>query len=411
MRKLLSLALCLLMVLALLPTVSMADELKGEFTWWTFFDQAPFIKEQFEKAYPGIKINLEVFGGDDYQTKLLNTLPSGEGVPDMFDLEEGYVYKFIDSPLIQNLEEIGLADIGKDYYSWAIDFGRDSTGALKGICDNVSPVAFWYNRAGMKEWLGTDDDAEISAKLSDWDAILAAALEIKEKSGEKVWLWPNLGEMVKVAGYSITPFVRDGQFNVDQGWLDLMVTMRKFYDAKAVADLNSWSGEWATAWNDGSLLIRVMPSWDFFTDWEKNTGNVGVAKPFQTSYEGGTYRAMYANSEKKELVTEFLKFITTVDYQIANLDTNNQMPANKLVLTAKGEGYTNEKFGGQNILATYDSICSAIENIRPDKYTRDLQNIFSKHVRNGLTEGKTDDEIIAAFKAEVKDKYPELQGL
>jgi hypothetical protein len=32
-------------------------------------------------------------------------------------------------------------------------------------------------------------------------------------------------------------------------------------------------------------------------------------------------------------------------------------------------------------------------------------------VENGLKEGKTDEEIISAFKAEVKDKYPELKGL
>lgn len=411
MKKILALTLCLLMVLALLPAVSSAETLTGEFTWWTFFDQAPFIKEQFEKANPGIKINLEVFGGDEYQTKLLNTLTAGEGVPDMFDLEEGYVYKFLDSPLVQNLDEMGLSDIGKDYYPWAIDFGRDSTGALKGICDNVSPVAFWYNRSAMKQWLGTDDDAEISEKLSSWDKILEAALDIKTRSEGKVWLWPNLSEMVKVEGYSLVPFVRDGAFSIDQGWMDLLATMRKFNDAGAVSNLGSWSGEWATAWNEGSLLIRVMPSWDFFTDWDKNTGNVGVAKPFKTSYEGGTYRAVYANSEKKDLIAQFLKFITTVEYQTANLDTNNQMPANKLVLAAKGENYSNEKFGGQNILKTYDSICTAIADIRPDKYTRDLQNLFGKHVENGLKEGKTDDEIISAFKAEVKDKYPELQGL
>lgn len=411
MKRLMALSLCLLMVLALVPAISSAETLTGEFTWWTFFDQAPFIRDQFEAAYPGIKINLEVFGGDEYQTKLLNTLSAGDGVPDMFDLEEGYIYKFIDSPLIQNLDDMGLSNIGSDYYPWAIDFGRDSTGALKGVCDNVSPVAFWYTRNAMKEWLGTDNDVEISEKLSSWDAILAAALDIKERSNGTVWLWPNLREMVKVEGYSLTPFVRDGVFSIDQGWLDLLATMRRFYDAGAVADLGSWSGEWATAWNDGTLLIRVMPSWDFFTDWSKNTGNIGVAKPFKTSYEGGTYRAVYANSDKKDLVAEFLKFITTADYQIANLDTNNQMPANKLVLGIKGENYSNEKFGGQNILATYDSICSTIANIRPDKYTRDLQNLFGKHVNNGLKEGKTDEEILAAFKAEVKDKYPELSGL
>ena len=411
MKKILSLTLCLMMLLAFAPAQSSAEALTGEFTWWTFFDQAPFIKDEFEKAYPGIKINLEVFGGDEYQTKLLNTLSSQTDVPDMFDLEEGYVYKFIESPLVADLDAMGLSDLGKDYYPWAIDFGRDSSGVLKGVADNVSPVAFWYTRDAMKEWLGTDDDTEISAKLSSWDAILETALDVQARSEGKVWLWPNLSEMVKVEGYSLTPMVRDGEFKMNQGWLDLLTTMRKFYDSGAVANLGSWSGDWATAWNEGSLLIRTMPSWDFFTDWGKNTGNIGVAKPFKNSYEGGTYRAVYANSDKKELVAEFLKFIASPEYQGTNLDVNNQMPANKLVLENKGENYSNEKFGGQNILKTYDSITSGIENIRPDKYTRDLQNLFGRHVNNGLKEGKTDEEIINAYKLEIKDKYPELKGL
>jgi len=87
------------------------------------------------------------------------------------------------------------------------------------------------------------------------------------------------------------------------------------------------------------------------------------------------------------------------------------MPANMKVLEAMGPDYTNEKFGGQNILKTYDAICRNILEIVPDKYTRDCQNMFSKHVRNGIKEGLADEQILDNFKKEVKDKYPELKGL
>ena len=420
MKRFLSLLLTVMLAAACIPAMAeqqaanpyeVDESISGEFTWWTYFDQAPFLKEQFEKKYPNVTVNLEIYGGEDYQTKLMNTLPSQQGVPDLFDLEEGYVYKFIDSPLLANLDELGLSNACENYYDWAVAMGRDSSGVLKGVCDNVSPVAFWYLRDAMEKWLGTSDDAEISAMLNSWDAIKEKALEIKEKSNGTVYLWPNLGDMAQVVGYSLTPFVRNGEFKIEDGWISLLDTMRDFWDAGIVANLGGWSGEWASAWNDGTLLIRTMPSWDFFTDWEKNTGNVGVAAPFMNSYSGGTYRAIYANSEKKDLCAKFIEFLTVEEYQLENLAVNNQMPANKNIVDILGPDYTNEKFGGQNIMKTYDTICRNISDIVPDKYTRDVQNKFAKHAEQGIKDGLDNDAIIANFKAEIKDTYPELKGL
>lgn len=417
MKRILSVVMCLAMLLSCIAVSAVAEEtnpyqvdesLSGTFTWWTYFDQAPFIKEQFEKKYPNVTVDLQVFGGDDYQTKLMNTLPTQQDVPDLFDLEEGYVYKFIESPLLANLDELGLGDVCSAYYDWAVAMGRDSNGVLKGVCDNVSPVAFWYLRDAMEKWLGTSDDAEISAMLSSWDAIKEKALEIKEKSNGEVYLWPNLGEMAKVVGYSLTPLARNGVVEIEDGWYALLDTMRDFWNAGIVADLDSWGGDWASAWNNGTLLIRVMPSWDFFTDWNVNTGNVGVAAPFMASYEGGTYRAIYANSEKKDLCVKFIEFLTTEEYQLQNLYTNNQMPANKNIVNVLGPDYTNDNFGGQNIMKTYDTICTTIADIVPDQYTRGLQNKFSKYAQAGVKEGKTNEEIIADFLADIQDTYPEL---
>lgn len=419
MKRFLSLILCLMLAAACVPALAETTEnpyevdesLTGEFTWWTYFDQAPFLKEQFEMKYPNVTIHLEVFGGEDYQTKLMNTLPTGQGVPDVFDLEEGYVYKFIDSPLLANLNELGLGDACEEYYDWAVAMGTDSSGVLKGVCDNVSPVAYWYLRDAMEEWLGTSDDAEISAILNSWDAILEKAKEIYEASDGTVYLWNSLKDIVKVAGYSLTPFARNGEFAIEDGWLELLDTMREFYDSGVLADLPGWSGEWSSAWNDGTLLIRVMPSWDYFTDWDKNEGNVGVAAPHMNSYEGGTYRAIYANSPNKELCAKFLEFLTLEEYQLQNLAVNNQMPANKNIVNVLGPDYTNERFGGQNIMKTYDTICLNIPDIIPDQYTRGLQNMFASHAEEGIENGLDNDAIIANFMAEAKDTYPELSGL
>ena len=101
------------------------ESVSGTFTWWTFFDQAPFIKEQFELKYPNVTIDLQVFGGDEYQTKIMNVLSSGQGIPDMMDLEEGYVYKFLNSDAFVNLEELGLDELTDPVAFLAADVDRD----------------------------------------------------------------------------------------------------------------------------------------------------------------------------------------------------------------------------------------------------------------------------------------------
>lgn len=417
MKKITLLILIIMMVMGTLVAEGQSEapaetqELKGEFLWWSFFDQAPFLKAAFEEAYPDITVNLELFGGGEYQTKLMTTIMSNQGVPDLMDLEEGYVYKFIESPMIADLTKLGGEALVEDYYPWAAAMGRNSDGVLKGISDNVSPVAFWYIRDAMEKWLGTSDDVEISEMLSSWDKIIEVAKDVKEKSGGSVYLLPNLGEIVKVEGYSITPFIRDGKFSIAPEWYELIALMRTLNDEGLVANLGSWSGEWATAWNNGELLIRVMPSWDFFTNWDKNNGNVGVAKPPENSYEGGNFRAIYEGSNKKALIMEFLKFMASPEYQIANLDKYNQMPANQKVMETLGQGYSSERFGGQNILATYNTISSNIPDIVPDMYTRRAQNLFSKYAREGIANGLTDAQIIDNFKKALKDEYPEIKGL
>ena len=173
-------------------------------------------------------------------------------------------------------------------------------------------------------------------------------------------------------------------------------------------EYGSWSGEWATAWNNGQLLFRTMPSWDFFTDWEKNNGNVGLAVPFESSFEGQTCLCVYDKTDKKDLAALFVEFVASDEFQIANMEINNQVPASRTAVAALAEGYSAEKFGGQNIIATFGDVLENVEGITPDKYTRPVQNLFQKTVSNGVKNGEDNETIIANFKAALSDMYPEV---
>lgn len=380
----------------------------GEFTYWTYTDSANNLVNEFNKIYPNVKINLQVFGGDEYKTKILTALQSGTDVPDVFDLEENYMYDFLDSDLIADLSYIGIEELTKDFYDFQVAQMKDSKGTYKAMIFQSSPVAMWYLKDACEEWLGTSDPVEISEMLSNWDAIIAKGEEVYEKSNGTVQLWPNIAEMVKVDAFSFDPLVRDGKLGISEDWTNMIDSMRKMYESDANAELGSWGSEWAAAWNDGTLLFRIMPSWDFFTDWESNKGNVGVAVPFRASYEGATGTCVYNSSENKDAAAVFLKYIASDDFQKINLESYNQVPASKKICDEMAEGFSAEDYGGQNILETYSAICDKIVGITPDKYTRFTQNKFQEAATNGIKEGLDNDAIVESFKAKLKDQYPEV---
>jgi len=382
--------------------------LSGELIYWTFTDSAYNLAKAFNEVYPDIIIDVQVFGGDEYKTKILTALQSGDNVPDIFDLEENYMYEFLDSDLIADLSYMNIEELTQGYYDFQVAGMKDTAGNYKCLCFQSSPVGFWYLRDACEEWLGTSDPDEISAMLSDWETIIAKGEEVCEKSNGTVSLWPNITEMVKVDAFSFDPLVRNGKLEITEDWTGLIDSMRVMYNTDANAELGSWGSEWAAAWNNGTLLFRVMPCWDFFTDWDANTGNVGIATPFHASYEGATGLCVYNSSENKDLAAVFLAYVASDDFQRINMEEYNQVPASKKVCDELSEGFAADNFGGQNLLRTYSQICDKVVGITPDKYTRSTQNLFQKAATDGIKEGQDNDTIINNFKKELADQYPEV---
>ncbi|HIQ75881.1 MAG TPA: extracellular solute-binding protein [Candidatus Faecousia excrementipullorum] len=384
------------------------EDVTGTLTYWTYTDNAYQLTEEFAKVYPNVTIDVQVFGGDEYKTKILTALQDGTNVPDIFDLEEAYVYEFLDSSVIADLSYIDIESLTANYYDYQLASMKDSNGNFKCLTFMSNPVCFWYLRDACEQWLGTSDPAEISAMITSWEDMLALQEKVYKESNGEVSVFGTISEMPKVSAFSFDPLVQNGQLVISDDWMGLIDDMRAFYESGYDPEYGSWSGEWATAWNAGKLLFRAMPSWDYFTDWETNTGNVGLAVPFLSSFEGQTCLCVYDKSPNKDLAGLFLSYVASDEFQIANMEVNNQVPASRTAIEKMAEGYTNEDFGGQNLLATYGEILENVEAITPDKYTRAVQNLFQKYASNGIKEGQTNDEIVANFKAALADQYPEV---
>lgn len=386
--------------------------LSGKLVIWTFFDQVNDMAAKFMEKNPGVKVEVKMFPGDQYQTKLLTALQSGKDLPDIFDLERGYIGKFIDSKFLADLSAMGAEDLVKDYVPYVQGLGRSSDGKLKAISDHSSPGGFWYLKETAKKYLGTDDAAQIGAMVSDWDKLVETGKKVYEQSGGKVHLIENAGDLFDIMAYNTEPWVKDGALNIDPKWKDTYEVQKKIRENNVDAKLEFMSAGWGTALNSGTVVLTSMPAWaGFMVDNkdDKAVGKFGVAPTPLGFYTGGTYRGIYDKSPNKELAYEFIKYIASSEWQTYNLGKTGNMPGLATVYQENMDSFKSSFFGDQNILKPYYDTVMKLPALSADKYGEEILSLWRKSAGQGIT-NKTDyDKVVASFKKEVKNAFPELK--
>ncbi|MFB9278640.1 ABC transporter substrate-binding protein [Cohnella cellulosilytica] len=394
------------------PGSEAPKELEGNLVVWTFFDQVKEMGLKFEEKHPGVKVEVNIFPGDQYQTKLLSAMQSGSNVPDVFDLERGYIGKFIDASFIADLSAMGIEDMLTDYIPYVRELGRAADGTIRAVSDHSSPGAFWYIRDNAKQYLGTDNPDEISAMVDSWDKIVDLGKQVYEKSGGKVYLMQNAGDVFDIAAYNTEPWVKDGKLNIDPKWQTYYEIQQKIRANNVDAKLGFMSAGWGNALNDGSAILSAMPAWATFMIDNKDgkaVGKFGVAKSPEGFYTGGTYRGIYEKSPNKELAYEFIKYIASPEWQEYNLGKTGNMPGSGKVYQDNMDTYKVDLLGDQNPMRVYYELVNAMPGIAPDKYSEEVLSKWKKYAGEGITNKTAYEDVVAAFKKEVKSAFPDIQ--
>ncbi len=60
--------------------------------------------------------------------------------------------------------------------------GQNAEGKQIGMPVDPAPAGLFYRKDVLDEYLGTSDSDELKTMLSDWDAMLEAAVKIKDNS-------------------------------------------------------------------------------------------------------------------------------------------------------------------------------------------------------------------------------------
>lgn len=398
----------------LLAGCSDSDDAKGDenkLTIWTFFGDVEKMADKFEEKYPEYQVDVKVFPGDQYQTKLQTALQSGNNVPDVFDLEAGYIGKFIDSKFVANLSDMGAEDLVKDYVPYVQELGRNEDGDLAAISDHSSPGGFWYQKEVAKKWLGTDDPNEISAMVDSWDKVIDLGKKVNADSDGNVHLISQYGDVYNVEASHLEPFVTDEKLNIDEGWKDAYEIQKTMFKNDVGAKLEFQSAGWNNALNEGNVVLTAMPAWaSFMIDNEdgKAEGKYGVAKTPKGLYFGGTYRAIYDKSPNKDLAYKFVEFIASKEWQQYNLEETGNTPALMSVYEDNFESFTSPLTGDQDILRQYYDLVKDIPAKKADKYSEDVLGLWRVSASQGIQNDRSINEVIDRFKKEVKNSFPEL---
>lgn len=325
MKKILSLALVLVLAASLLSGFAFAEATPTDIEFWTFqelhveFYEA--MAEKWNEQNPDEPINLvpTVYPYQDMHSKLLIALQSGVGAPDLVDIEINKFSNFLKGDIqllpLNDIVEPELDNIIKarvDIYSAGDQY--------YGICFHVGAAVIYYNDELCKE-AGIDYTA-----IKTWDEYYEAGKKFKEAFPDKYWesvetgdvwhIWPLVAEL----GGDMT--TDDAQPNIATPEMAQALEFnRKLIDeglAIVAPGGNHHAEEFYALMNSGAIASIVMPMWymDRFTDYMPDLSGKIAIQPLPVWEEGekrsvgqgGTGTAVTNQADDPDLTKRFLAY-------------------------------------------------------------------------------------------------------
>ncbi|MFM9277774.1 ABC transporter substrate-binding protein [Paenibacillus jiagnxiensis] len=412
----LGMLVCLAIVLAGCQPQAMADHADNEITVWSFTDEAGYAIEKFEQKYPDIKVNFVNIPGNFYITKLKSALQTRSKAPDVFMIENANIREMIDVPYLQNLSEApyNADDLLPEQYPFVQGNEKDSEGNVKAIGYQATPGAIYYRRDLAKQYLGTDDPEKVSAQIDTWDKIFEIGERVQQESGNKVHALANWNAILN--SYDGIPWVKDGRFVMDEKYLQVLDLVREARQRKVLAEFEDGSAGVAASMQNGGVMFYPGATWALQYTFKANApdtaGLWGLAQGPTGFSAGGTYIAMYSNSDKKDLAWKFIKFYN-FDHEFLSELAREQdyFTSNMIVNDQLAQTVTSDYLGGQKHFEFFSEAARKVPVYERTKYDTIINNdifkiVLQLYLNNDI---QTKEEAVERIKRDVKLRFPELE--
>ncbi|MEV8633522.1 sugar ABC transporter substrate-binding protein [Streptosporangium sp. NPDC051023] len=377
---------------------STGGELSGEIKIWSWDVAAKALQRmapEFEKANPGVKVQVVDIGYDNAYDKITVGLKSGSGLPDVITLEDARIAGYA-----ENFPG-GLVDLSAVAGKYKADFDRakwaaaTSGNGLFALPWDSAPVALFYRRDYFKQ-AGIDPGSIIT-----WDDAIKAGEKIKQATGKRLFVsdLTNPDMFTTLLQQLGQGYFKEGKVAVSTPAavraLTLLKTLR---DKDLPQNEKGWDGM-VTATKEGKAATQPTAAWwtgTLTAEMPELSGRFGVvplpafdANGVRTSANGGSALAITSQTRNQNAAWAFVEWLLArKDSQVSMMKTEALFPAYLPALTDPLFDQSQPYFGGQRVNRLF---ADEVRDIPPVELTGDdpqAREVLKKTVSGVLLEGE-----------------------
>lgn len=378
---------------------------------WTFVDvHAKFYQKMLDKwneKNPDKKLDIEftVLPYDDMHNKLQSALLSGQGAPDICDIEVGKFPNFLKGePQLEMLDDVVAPYKDKIVKSRLDLYSKE--GHIYGLPTHVGATVAFYNTE-LLEKAGIDYKTIVT-----WDDFKAAGEKYYAATGKYLGTadtsatW-ELNALLAQQGSDYTDASGKPQLNSSQ-MIKALTKLKELKDVNAIGTVPGGQpdkDEAYAAFNNGDYAVAIMPLWQssrYLEHMPDLAGKVAIApvpvfeKGMPRSVGGGgTGTVVTKTAKNKDVVKEFLAYAklsedgTQAIWEDLGFDPTNMDIWSKKEITHNPENkYV--KYFKTNPFDTLNEIKDEIKLIKSVEASPSINNVLTTVTLNSIFEDGKD---------------------
>ena len=422
-KRLVLVALCLLMTLTLAAPVGLAEQVSGEINVWSFLTQAEVDSyvEMYHQINPNVKVNVTVIPNAQYMTKVQATLRAGANCPDVMMFEIKQLGQLKNTDFLMDLATLGAEDFAAQQIPYVAALSRDDSGKLKGLSYQSCPGGIWFRKELAREYIGTDDPDKVSEMISSWEGIIKLGKQVYEKSNGQVALLDDVQSVgsIMLNARKCAYVDADSTLQPLSFFRSVMQTMKDVRDNNVDAKREAWSASWAAGFYSEKPYILVgQPSWGLHYCIKANTpaDATGTENSWGFAYaptgyqSGGTWMSIYSGTQNAAAAWDFVR-TCTVDTNYLKLyvertgDMVGYIPAIEQIISS---GFRDSFLGDQDI---YSYMHKAAMNVEPrpmTNYDQAIEDAFYASAKLALDNQMSVEDALSQFAQSVQNSFPEI---
>lgn len=423
-RRLLAAGLAMLLVFSL-GAVALADdspsELSGTIVIWTWdTGQHDAFEARLKEKFPNVTFENVAVDGSDYLMKIQQAVASGSDLPDLLYGEMTVRAAMFKLDIWERLDAEPYNLDTDAFLDYIPSFTSNDKGEIIALENGVNPAFISFKRDMAKEYLGTDDRAELEQMFQTYDDYYEIGSKVYEQSGGKVTLFAGLEDVASmlINQTKNVPNEQDGKIVVRDKAQNIFDILAKMRDEHCAGNLSQWSSQWYASFGAKNNILFPTASWSIQYQIKPNDpegeGNWGAftaaGGPFSW---GGTALGICKQSNVKELCWEYLKFMYTdmVGAQLSKDAIGFYLPLKAALADESFISNLDPYYGGFDI-GTFmmKDIAGEMPSISMSLYDKPIADSISLVVQAMVSEaGMTAEGAFDLFLEDLSAKVPNVE--